>query len=778
MLTLQMSEPTTTRHVIRFGVFEVDFRAGELHKSGLKIKLQEQPFEVLAMLLRHPGEVVTREELQKAVWPADTFVDFDRGLNKAINKIREALGDDADNPRFVETLPRRGYRFIAPADVGAGGEPSPGPTNAGPPSPTGRGTGPPAVGSGLHSGIDLAAGGRGSEEAVRELVLRTPWGLRAAALLAMLVVGLGVGWLVWHRSRPLPELKQRPLTSNSEELPVLSGAISPDGKLVAYSDSSGLHLKLPEADEHRDLPWPPGTPSGATWNVAGWFPDGTRLLTNLVQPDGSSSIWTVSVVGQSTRHVRDDAMAWAVSPDGSSIAFTPPPRTNPSMDSVSHENEIWVMGTLGEHPQRVLAAGDNESFGTIQWCPGGGRIAYSQTRQTLNGVEVTLRASDLKGGQPTLAVSDSLQVSPPGVLRPSTFSWLPGGRLIYSRVDPTPRFPTCNLWEVPVDTRTGESSGKPVLLARWVGCSKLEGLSSTADGKRLAFLKRLEEPRAYVGELEAGGTRLGSVRRLTFSNAGDVPWTFTGDGKAVIVTSDRNGELELLKQPLDQETAQPVVTGSGGSMQAWLSPDGSWILYAIYDSAFPTTQLMRVPVNGGPAQQVLEAQNMIDFKCAFSPGTLCVVDEISPDAKSFSVTAFDPVKGRGRVLISIPRDSASTVYAVPSPDGSRFASLKVGEAEGHIGLLAPDGQLERDIRVKGWPGFFTLAWSPDGKAMYCGTVSRLGATLLRVDLDGNAQVLWQQRGADYIYGEPSRDGRYLTIMADVMESNLWMMENF
>ena len=96
-----------------FGVFEVDLRAGELRKKGMRVRLQGQPFQVLAMLLEHPGEVVTREELQKRLWPADTFVDFDQGLNKAINKLREALGDSADTPRFVETVARRGYRFLA-----------------------------------------------------------------------------------------------------------------------------------------------------------------------------------------------------------------------------------------------------------------------------------------------------------------------------------------------------------------------------------------------------------------------------------------------------------------------------------------------------------------------------------------------------------------------------------------------------------------------------------------------------------------------------------------
>jgi TolB-like protein/DNA-binding winged helix-turn-helix (wHTH) protein/Flp pilus assembly protein TadD len=96
-----------------FGVFELDLRAGELRKRGSRVRLQEQPFQVLAMLLEHPGEVVTREELQKKLWPADTFVDFDHGLNKAINKIRDALGDSAESPRFVETVARRGYRFLA-----------------------------------------------------------------------------------------------------------------------------------------------------------------------------------------------------------------------------------------------------------------------------------------------------------------------------------------------------------------------------------------------------------------------------------------------------------------------------------------------------------------------------------------------------------------------------------------------------------------------------------------------------------------------------------------
>src|ERR1700752_14276 len=99
---------------VRFGLFEADLQTGELRKNGVKVPLQGPPFQVCAILLSRSGELVSREELRQQVWPEDTFVDFDHALNTAITKIRLALGDQADNPRFVETLPRRGYRFIAP----------------------------------------------------------------------------------------------------------------------------------------------------------------------------------------------------------------------------------------------------------------------------------------------------------------------------------------------------------------------------------------------------------------------------------------------------------------------------------------------------------------------------------------------------------------------------------------------------------------------------------------------------------------------------------------
>ena len=126
-----MAESQNNRRIARFGVFELDLSAGELRKNGVKLRLQGQPLQVLALLLERAGEVVSREELRQKLWPSDTFVDFDHSVNTAINKVREVLGDSATVPRYVETIPRRGYRFIGPVQANAApANPEPAPVPA------------------------------------------------------------------------------------------------------------------------------------------------------------------------------------------------------------------------------------------------------------------------------------------------------------------------------------------------------------------------------------------------------------------------------------------------------------------------------------------------------------------------------------------------------------------------------------------------------------------------------------------------------------------------
>jgi Tol biopolymer transport system component len=288
----------------------------------------------------------------------------------------------------------------------------------------------------------------------------------------------------------------------------------------------------------------------------------------------------------------------------------------------------------------------------------------------------------------------------------------------------------------------------------------------------------------YLGELAAGGTRMNLPQRMTNDEAGDEPTEFTPDSKSVLFTSDRNGTSGIFKQGINQDTAEALVTGPQDASGPRLSSDGAWILYeqtpkAVVGPATPV-QLMRIPVGGGVPQLVMELRNDYIYECARAPASLCVVIEGSQDEKHLMVTAFDPLKGRGRVLRTIEKGPSDHHFGLGlSPDGSTFALSRGGEPEIHIRLLSLSGGSDREITVKGWSNQTGLDWSPDGKGLYCGSVSPRFSTLLYVDLKGNARVLWQHKGLGAaIWGTPSRDGRYLAIRGDVINSNAWMLEGF
>ena len=181
--------------------------------------------------------------------------------------------------------------------------------------------------------------------------LRHRWPLALAGLL-VLVAASGLGWLLTHRGPPQPsaEFTQKRLTFNSSENPIDNAAISPDGKYLAYSDPAGIHVKLLSTGDERLIPKPAGVPSEAEWFLDSWFPDSTQLLADATKPGVRHSIWTVSIVGQSPRELREGAGAWEVSPDGTRIAFSP--------GVLEQVSEIWVMGAAEEEagrPSRSLA---------------------------------------------------------------------------------------------------------------------------------------------------------------------------------------------------------------------------------------------------------------------------------------------------------------------------------------------------------------------------------------------------------------------------------------
>ncbi len=210
-----MDAPSNGRQHLSFGLFEADLSTGELRKRGHRIHLQDQPFQLLSLLLERPGEVVTREEVQKKLWPDGTFVDFDEGLDSALKKLRYALGDSAQNPTFIETIPRRGYRFMLPVTTNHG-------KAIATPADTGRAT-------------------------------RTHRWRFVATAAAVVVTAVVAGGFFRFYMRPSPQTSLNPklqqLTINSVENPVTSGAISPDGKYLAYADAKGIHIQLPDTGE-------------------------------------------------------------------------------------------------------------------------------------------------------------------------------------------------------------------------------------------------------------------------------------------------------------------------------------------------------------------------------------------------------------------------------------------------------------------------------------------------------------------------------------------------
>jgi serine/threonine protein kinase/Tol biopolymer transport system component len=588
-------------------------------------------------------------------------------------------------------------------------------------------------------------------------------------LMGVIVAGLVAAWFLAHRpSQPPAELKQTRLTFNSSDNPVQSGSISPDGKYLAYSDMAGIHLKLLATGEERVVPRPAGAPVTAWWIVGTWFPDGTQLLADIYEIGGHASMWTVSVLGQSAHELREDASGQVVSPDGTRIAFGPEPGAS------EHDRELWVMGSQGDNPQRLLALGQNERVGSTCWSPDGQRLAYIKVEHTPEKQLTSIETCDLKGANRTVVVSEADRHF-------EDFCWLPDGRIVYARQE-AQQSSDANLWQIGVDRR-GLPTGQPRRITQWAG-SGIGGLTASADGKRLVMLKGTSQGQVYLGELTAGGTHMNPPRRLTNDEATDYPQAWTADSKVVLFISDRGGGWGIFKQGIGRGTAEPVVAGlqHNPDFQS-LSPDGAWLLYSERPKTVrPSTPvpLMRIPVGGGVPQPVLEMRNSEGVACSRAPASLCVLVETSQDGKLYTLTAFDPLKGRGRVLTTIARDPSGTYRWDLSPDGSTFAISKAYEPEIRIRLLALSGGLASEITVKSWPNIVSgPVWSPDGKGLYLSSMSAQAITLLYVDLKGNARLLQQEKGIKGpAFAVPSPDGRYLAICETVFNKNVWMLEGF
>jgi len=724
-----------TPRALRFGVFELDLHAGELRRNGMRVRLQEQPFQVLTQLLESPGHVVTREELRGRLWPADTFVDFDHSLNAAIRRLRDALGDSAENPTFVETVARRGYRFLAPVSL------APTNGNGGIAFPLASADSPPLPVSRFHA----------------------LWIVASAAAVALVLIGLKLGLLLGQHhsasSSSAAPVRISRLTANPADDPVRTAAVSRDGRYLAFSDETGFYLRQIETGETHAIRLPPGLMAGK----ASWFPDSAHLVLALTRRGQTPSLWEVPALGGEARKLSDDGNSPAVSPDGKQIAFITGNRMR---------NQVWLMAANAEQPRKLVGE-DGDVFGALAWSADGARIAYTRGRVSYSfGVKGAIEFVDTRN----LQVSPLLDVNRMGWFRSldGPLTWSSDGRLIYSLVEAPPRQLDSNLWSLALDPG-GHPTGDPVRLTSDPGA--VQDISTSGDGKRIAYLKGVPQPDVYVARLE--GQNISEPVRITLDDRQDLPYDWTPDGKAVLFISDRTGMFNVYRQAVDQAVPDLVAGGSHPYLAPRLSPDGTQLLYLVYPNwtdSISSISLMRMPLAGGAPQEVLEGKWISNQQCARAPATLCLYS-IETEGK-LTLLSFDPMKGTGAQVYQV-QDTLPQLYNWSlSPDGTTLAIAKGkdGGEEPRIHLVSLNSAREKWLSIRGWTGVGSLDWAADSKSLWASSVGDEGNALLNIDLRGNARVVWRPRTRSVYWAIPSRDGRRLALHVGSTSANAWMLE--
>lgn len=708
----------------RFGVFELDLQAGELRRSGIKVKLQEQPFQVLSLLLERPGEVVTREELRDRLWRADTFVDFDHGLNAAIKRLRNALGDSADNPTFVETVARRGYRFLAPVS---------------------------AVQSNGHGSVSVPqALPLQAQTLVRR---RRRWVIASLSSTAFVLLGLLLGFILAPRE-PVP-LRVTLLTANPVDDPVRAAAISRDGRYLAFADNNGFYLRqIDTAETH-----PVKLPDGMLATSISWFPDSTHLVVTLTPHRGDSSLWELSALGGEARKLLDDGFGPAVSPDGKSIAF---------IAGKDMRQRIWVAGSGGEQAH-VVAGEDGDAFGRLAWSPDNQEVAYTTAKYSAGkGAKGLLEVVKVRGKSAapvTVLSSFGLQAA---------LTWTLDGRLIYSMAEPIPRQTDANLWVTRLD-RHLQPVGSPVRLTDDRGVIFCVGASG--DAKRILYVKGIPEPDVYVANLLPSGG-IDEPKRLTMDDRQDIPYEWTPDNKEVIFVSDRTGFFEVYKQGIDQAVPDLLVS-TQHSQLVRLSPDGKQILYLVYPRWGNTDEeipLMRAPLAGGAPQLVAKANWISNHQCARAPAKVCLYSTIHGNELTFF--SFDPVHGQPSQILQMKDEVPQFFNWTLSPDGSTLAIAKAiaGDRSPRIRLVFLKDGSDRWITVDGPVEISSIDFAADSKGIWAVSGGEKENALLYVDLQGHARTVWSPKNTFIGWAIPSRDGKHVALDIRSISANAWMLE--
>jgi len=605
-----MERPAVNPNTVQFGLFEVDLQTRELRKSGVKIKLNDQPFQVLALLLERPGEIVTREELQTRLWPSDTFVDFDLSLNSAVKKLRQALGDESDNPRFVETLYRRGYRFIAPVSNHA--------------PHAGEGTGPLLVDSVKSDSV------KSKEPAARS------W--KRLALIAAGCVVLLVAALVFElMPRPSPRILGFTQITSGGKVHQL-GALVTDGQRLYFQasdrnrivlaevsvsggdsvliptpfqntflgdiapDGSSLMINSFEGTEKESplwlLPLPAGPPRplGAILShPTAWSPDGRRLVyadgaaLNEANPDGSDARKLATLSARITNA--------RVSPDGRKIRVT-------LDDMKTGFSELWELNRDGSQPHPLLPNWSNSPHECCgQWTPDGRYFLFSSFREGRNSIwALPERRSWMQQKARPVQLTNG----------PLDF-WLPvpskDGKKIFA-MGGLPRSEVLKY-----DGRT---------FVPYLGGVSATDLAFSADGKRVAYVS--------VPESTLWSSMLDGTDRIQLSDPAVMEvalprWSPDGS-QVVFMGRTLNTDWRAYLVASNGQGLNELIPGATAGFDPGWSPDGKSIVVSMGDLGATSNKISILDVRTGKVSPVPQGENL--FGPRWSPDgryiAACTID--------------------------------------------------------------------------------------------------------------------------------------------------------
>ena len=548
---------------LRFGAYEVDLHTHELWKHGTRVKLVGQPFEILAVLVKRPGQLVTREELRTQLWPGDTFVDFNHGLNAAVNKLRDALCDSADDPKYIETLPRRGYRFIAtvessiPGSVAEKAIASP----SGDPEPravtvaAGEPTAPPANGTASTAGVP-------SLETIANPPKRKRRWLRRMVPAAAVIVGVwvlvNIGILDLLRSHFEEREKRAKETAAPSKLTPLTAlsdrtgdpAFSPDGNRVAFRrqsfvpGNSGIWAKQVGGEELIQL-----TNNGSDCCPV-WSPDGRWVAFSRLS-DQQRTIYQVPASGGEVRKLYTSSFVpehgeldW--SPDGKTIAF--------AAQGMQDSPAIFLLALENHSAHQITTPSPPDEDWGPAFSPDGSRIVFVRARNIM--------VMPAEGGEIQRLTQEPVRVlgSP---------AWAPDGQSIVF-ASPAPGGTSPNLWRLP-------ASGGPPAPIREAG-QMVWNPALSKRGFRLAC--ELASSARSINQMDfypAGQKARSLVSSVSGENAGQ---QLSPDGRKLVFQSDRAGALDIwVSDRNGQDPVQLTAMGTAGAPR-W-SPDGKDIVFDV-----------------------------------------------------------------------------------------------------------------------------------------------------------------------------------------------------